>query len=292
MPTHRPAKVIALLVAVAPSEASIDASAQVSEDTSARVTAHQYVQSDVGHNSEFKDCPIGCPAMVAIPAGKFLMGSAENEPDRNASEGPQHEVTVRGFAVSKFEIKFDEWDACVTASACPGVSDIWGRGNMPLVNVSWRNAKRYTVWLSKLTGKDYRLLSEAEWEYAARAGARTAYAWGDKIGTGNANCAECGSLWDSQQTAPVGSFKQNRLGLHDVHGNVWEWVEDVWHDNYDRAPLDGSTWLEGGDPNYRVIRGGSWRNEAEFLRVAVRFKRNADVEFDTIGFRVARSAEP
>jgi formylglycine-generating enzyme required for sulfatase activity len=276
------------------------ASVQTQGDALPSLTAHQHLQSDAAvvtgqQDSDIaarEDCPTGCPAMVVLPAGKFMMGSAEDDPDRRASERPMHEVTVRRFAVSKFEITFENWDACVSAAACPRAPDGWGRGSMPVVNVSWRKAKRYTAWLSKVTGKDYRLLSEAEWEYAARSGARTSYAWGDTIGTGNANCAECGSAWDSEKTAPVGSFKPNRFGLHDMHGNVWEWVEDTWHENYDSAPLDGSAWLEGGDPSYRVIRGGSWRNEAEFLRAAVRFKRHAEVEFDTLGFRVARSAEP
>jgi formylglycine-generating enzyme required for sulfatase activity len=130
---------------------------------------------------------------------------------------------------------------------------------MPVINVSWGDAKQYVGWLSQLTGKEYRLLTEAEWEYAARAGANTRYSWGDDPGMGNANCDGCGSQWDLQQTAPVGSFKPNALGLYDMHGNVWEWVEDSWHENYDSAPTDGSAWLRGGKPSYRVVRGGSWR---------------------------------
>jgi formylglycine-generating enzyme required for sulfatase activity len=132
-------------------------------------------------------------------------------------------------------------------------------------------------------------LTEAEWEYAARAGTASRYSWGDDPGNGNASCDGCGSQWDRRQTAPAGSFKPNALGLYDMHGNVWEWVEDSWHDNYDGAPTDGSAWLRGGDPSYRVIRGGSWRNDTEFIRAAVRVKRNINVQFDTLGFRVARS---
>ena len=150
------------------------------------------------------------------------------------AEGPPHEVTIaKPFAVSKFEVTFEEWDACVAAAACPRVPDHWGRGEMPVINVSWGDAKQYVGWLSQLTGKEYRLLTEAEWEYAARAGANTRYSWGDDPGMGNANCDGCGSQWDLQQTAPVGSFKPNGLGLYDMHGNVWEWVEDSWHENYD-----------------------------------------------------------
>ena len=241
---------------------------------------------------EFKECPNGCPVMIVIPAGKFMMGSPDDEPDRYATEGPLHEVTIAKFAVSKFEVTFDEWDACVSAAACPRVPDSWGRGAMPVINVSWRDAKQYVGWLSQLTGKEYRLLTEAEWEYAARAGANTPYSWGEDPATGDANCDGCGSHWDLKQTAPVGSFKPNAFGLYDMHGNVWEWVEDNWHENYDGAPSDGSAWLEGGDPSFRVARGGSWRNEREFVRAAVRFKRNINVRFDTLGFRVARTIEP
>jgi formylglycine-generating enzyme required for sulfatase activity len=129
---------------------------------------------------EFRECSSGCPIMIVIPAGKFIMGSPENEADRQTSEGPQHEVTLaQPFAVSKFEVTFEEWDACVAAAGCPRVADHWGRGGMPVINASWGDAKQYATWLSQLTGKQYRLLTEAEWEYAARAGANTRYSWGD-----------------------------------------------------------------------------------------------------------------
>jgi formylglycine-generating enzyme required for sulfatase activity len=241
---------------------------------------------------DFKECA-SCPTMIVITAGKFLMGSPESESDRNASEGPQHEVTIaKPFAVSKFEVTFAEWDACVAAAACPRVADSWGRDEMPVINVSWGDAKQYVAWLSQLTGKEYRLLTEAEWEYAARAGANTRYSWGDDARMGYANCDGCGSQWDLRQTAPVGSLKPNALGLYDMHGNVWEWVEDSWHENYHGAPTDGSAWLLGGDPSFRVARGGSWRNESELVRAAVRVRRNVNVRFDTLGFRVARTLRP
>ena len=243
--------------------------------------------------TDFKECANGCPEMIVIPAGKFIMGSPENELDRNASEGPPHEVTIaKPFALSKFEVTFEEWDACVAAAACPRVPDRWGRERMPVINVSWVDIKQYVSWLSQLTYKEYRLPTEAEWEYAARAGVNTRYSWGDDLGMGNANCDGCGSQWDLQQTAPVGSFKPNRAGLYDMHGNVWEWVEDSWHENYDVAPTDGSAWVRGGDPSFRVVRGGSWRNESELVRAAVRFRRYANVRFDTLGFRVARTILP
>jgi formylglycine-generating enzyme required for sulfatase activity len=257
------------------------------------LTAEQVTAKAAKPGSDFKDCANGCPAMIVIPAGKFMMGSPESDPDRDDSEGPPHEVTfAKPFALSTFAVTFDEWDACVAAAACPRVPDHWGRGTMPVIDVSFRDAKQYVGWLSQVTGKEYRLPTEAEREYAARAGATTRYSWGDDPGTGNANCDGCGSHWDLRQTAPVGSLRPNRFGLYDMHGNVWEWVEDSWHETYDGAPTDGSAWLRGGDPNYRVIRGGSWRNESQQVRAAFRTRRNVNVRFDTLGFRVARTIEP
>ena len=241
--------------------------------------------------AEFRDCA-NCPAMIVIPAGRFGMGSPENDPDARPNERPRHEVTIAGpIAVAKFEATFDEWDACVAAGACPQVPDRWGRGQMPVINVSWNDAKQYAAWLSQATGKPYRLLTEAEWEYAARAGAVTRYSWGNALGEGKANCDGCGSRWDLRQTAPVGSFSPNAFGSYDMRGNVWEWVEDAWHDNYESAPNDGSAW-GSGDPDYRVVRGASWRNDTSVVRAAIRDKRNIHVAFDTLGFRVARTLSP
>ena len=241
--------------------------------------------------SEFKECA-ACPFMVVIPAGKFTMGSSEEEAGRTTGEGPQHEVAIaEPLAVSKYEVTFDQWDACVAAGACPRVKDAWGRGIMPVINVSWDDARLYVAWLSRLTGKEYRLLTEAEWEYAARAGSKTRYSWGDDPGSGNANCNGCGGAW-ILQAAPVGSFRPNAFGIFDMEGNVWEWVEDIWHDSYEGAPADGSAWLRAGDATYRVIRGGAWHNETELIRAAIRFKRHRKVQFDTLGFRVARTMRP
>jgi formylglycine-generating enzyme required for sulfatase activity len=239
------------------------------------------------------ECAKGCPVMVVVPAGKFTMGSPDTELDRIENEGPQHEVTVaKPFAVSRFEVTFDDWDACTAASVCAQVPEHWGRGKMPIINVSWDDARQYAGWLSQVTGKEYRLLTEAEWEYAARAGTTTRYYWGDDPAAGDANCNGCGGQWKRQQTAPVGSFKPNAFGLHDMHGNVWEWVEDSWHETYDGAPTDASAWLQDSDLHYRMIRGGSWRNESEDVRAAFRVRRNHNVEFDTLGFRVARTLSP
>ncbi len=152
---------------------------------------------------------------------------------------------------------------------------------------------RYVEWLKRMTGKPYRLLSEAEYEYAARAGTETAYPWGDEIGKNNANCNVCGSQWDGKQTAPVGSFAPNQFGLHDMVGNVYEWVEDCYHDNYIDAPEHGTAWLKGADCRYHVIRGGFWHDSPpqapDALRSAFRSVRTSDNRDDGLGFRVARA---
>jgi formylglycine-generating enzyme required for sulfatase activity len=241
----------------------------------------------------FRECTKNCPEMVVVPAGKFIMGSPSNEKGSRDTEVPQHEVSLTNpFAASKFEVTFDDWDACVDYCDCPRVSDRnWGRGTRPVINVSWDEAQRYVAWLSRMTGRPYRLLSEAEWEYAARAGTQTAYPWGEEIGEGNANCELCGSQWDGKQTAPVGSFAANAFGLHDMHGNAYEWVEDCVHANYDEAPTDGSAWTAEGDCNARNTRGGSWGNGADAARSAARGRGDAGIRTNILGFRVARTLD-
>jgi hypothetical protein len=166
------------------------------------------------------ECDKGCPEMIVIQAGEFTMGSPKTEHYRTDEEGPRHTVVIaKPFAVSKFEVTFEQWDVCVAVRGCRHVSDGGdGRGTQPVVNVSWDDAQQYVAWFSKMTGKSYRLLSEAEWEYAARAGSETTYSWGNDIGGGNANCHGCGSHWDGKP-APVGSFSANAFGLYDMHGN-------------------------------------------------------------------------
>ncbi len=243
-----------------------------------------------------------CPEMVVVPAGLFLMGSPTTEKDRYPDEGPQHNVTiVNSFAVSKFELTFDEWDTCVAYGSCAqDITDAgWGRGKRPVINVTWDHAQQYVAWLSKVTGMPYRLLTEAEYEYAARAGTQTAYPWGDDIGKGNANCDGCGSQWDSkQQTAPVGSFAANKFGLYDMVGNVWEWVQDCYHSNYEvespqgkiDPPTEGSEWTAAcPDDRHRVVRGGSWSTNPETLRSANRDGATSDDRNHGLGFRVART---
>jgi formylglycine-generating enzyme required for sulfatase activity len=154
--------------------------------------------------------------------------------------------------------------------------------------VSWDDAQIYVVWLSRMTGKKYRLLTEAEWEYAARALTTTAYYWGDDVGRSNANCDGCGAEWGGRQTSPVGSFKPNAFGLYDMAGNVSQWVQDCYHDNYQEAPSDGSAWTSGSCI-FRVVRGGSWYNVPRFLRSANRDWDAAGYRSGSFGFRVGRS---
>jgi formylglycine-generating enzyme required for sulfatase activity len=230
--------------------------------------------------------------MVVIPAGQFIMGSPPSEAGRQADEGPQHVVNIaNSFAVSKFELTFDEWDACVAGGGCATrISDSgWGRGERPAINVSWEDAQSYVSWLSRITGKPYRLLTEAEYEYAARAGTMTAYPWGDNVGPNNANCNGCGSKWDNAQTAPVGSFAANGFGLYDMMGNVFEWVQDCYHDSYNGAPANGSAWINDSTCDTRVVRGSSWSYSPRYLRAANRHSDSASSRDDDLGFRVART---
>ena len=227
------------------------------------------------------------PEMVVIPAGSFRMGCVSGR-DCESSEYPVHEVRVASFELSKYEVTFEEYDTFTDATGRERADDSgFGRGRRPVVNVSWEDAVDYTQWLSSQTGEHYRLPSEAEWEYAARAGSTTMYSWGNYIGDNRANCYGCGSRWDSQ-TAPVGSFSANRWGLHDMHGNVWEWVQDCWNDNYRGAPDDGSAW-ESGNCHRHVSRGGSWGIGPRGLRSAERDGYYSDDWFNSFGFRVAQS---
>jgi formylglycine-generating enzyme required for sulfatase activity len=245
-------------------------------------------KDDVTPGRVFRDCS-ECPEMVVVPAGSYMMGSNDFD-----DEKPVHKVTIaKPFAVGKFTVTFAEWDACVTAGGCKHTPEDqgWGRSTRPVINISWDDAtKGYVPWLNRKTGKTYRLLTEGEWEYAARAGITTAYSWGDDIGQANANCNGCGSQWDNEQTAPVGSFQPNAFGLYDMHGNVWQWVQDCYHDKYQSAPTDGSAWVTScTDAGRRVDRGGSWYNGPRTLRSAHRDGRLAHDLYHFQGFRVART---
>ncbi|MCZ6466916.1 MAG: formylglycine-generating enzyme family protein [Alphaproteobacteria bacterium] len=239
----------------------------------------------------FKDCG-PCPEMVIVPPGSFRMGDLYGI--GYFSEKPIRTVRIdHAFAVGKFEVTFDEWATCVSGGGCNGYrpDDLgWGRGDRPVVHVSWHDAKTYVRWLSRKTGKTYRLLSEAEWEYAARAGTRTIFPWGNAVGSGYANCDGCGSAWDDHLTAPVGSFAPNGFGLHDMHGNVYEWVEDCWHSGYEGAPSDGSAWTSGGVCQVRILRGGSYDDTPALVRSANRDGNSASDRYNLFsGVRVARA---
>src|SRR3984957_12561319 len=234
----------------------------------------------------FRECD-RCPEMVVVPAGSFTMGSPESERTPVAaafvtygivpgglttapplsSEGPQHKVTIaRPIAVGRFPVTFDQWDTCVDDGGCNGYrpSDQgWGRGSRPVINVNWDDAEAYVVWLSRKTGKRYRLLSEAEWEYIARAGTTTPYWWGSSFSTDQANYngtrtyADLPRLENRQTTLPVASFSPNPWGFYQVHGNSYDWVEDCFHDDYFGAPADGSVWTSENCKGH-VVRGGAW----------------------------------
>jgi formylglycine-generating enzyme required for sulfatase activity len=251
----------------------------------------------------FRECAKDCPEMVVLPAGSFIMGS-----DVVRQSMPRHEVTIKApFAVAKFEITFAEWNACASVGACPEAADSgMGNGDQPVINVSWNAAEKYIAWLSLMTGKSYRLLSDAEYEYAARGGTQTAFPWGDQIGTNNAKCFDCADADPNTQTMPVGTFAPNGFGLYDMVGNVWEWVADCFHRDYDGAPTDGSAWMNGasGCPNgdaipvpveynrssgLHVIRGGSWKTRYWTLRSDFRYYGTELDRWDDRGFRVART---
>ena len=236
----------------------------------------------------FKDCE-DCPEMVVVPAGRFRMGDLQG--GGVDDEKPVHDVRIDYiFAVGKFEVTFAEWDACTSNGGCGGYHPVdhgWGRGRNPVKYLSWDDAQAYVSWLSAKTGQSYRLLSEAEWEYVARAGTGTKYSWGNQFDSAKANNNE-------STTRPVGSYEPNGFGLYDVHGNVWEWVEDCWHDGYQGAPTDGSAWTSGGDCSLRVRRGGSGSNSPWDRRAANRSWLGAgDRKDDYVnGFRVARTLSP
>jgi formylglycine-generating enzyme required for sulfatase activity len=219
-----------------------------------------------------------------------MMGSSADEAGHFDDEGPQHNVTIaKPFAVAKFDVTFADWDACASVGGCPAAGDSgYGRGTRPVINVTWDDAQQYVAWLSRMTGKTYRLLSEAEWEYASRGGATTAYPWGNEVGSGNADCNGCGSQWDAHETSPAGSFKPNGFGLFDMDGDVWQWVEDCYHPDYVGAPSNGVPWISG-DCSRRVYRGGSWYSLPRYVRSANRSMNATGYRVNLVGFRIART---
>lgn len=244
----------------------------------------------------FKDCA-DCPEMVVLPQQSFMMGSPAGETGRSPNEAQRKITIAYGIAVAKTEVTFDQWEACLTDGGCNGhypKDDGRGRGTMPVTDVSWFEAQTYVAWLSLKTGEKYRLLTEAEWEYAARAGAHTAYSWGNTADHARANYGSdkcCGGFatgpdkWEL--AAPVASFPANRFGLHDLSGNLWEWVADCWEEVPAARPADGSA-LERSDCQLRVMRGGSWASMPVKIRAAHRDPNHPGDRGEFIGFRVAR----
>jgi len=265
---------------------------------------------------EIRDCA-DCPILVELPPGRYRMGRAEGDhpaardPNRpewtQRAEEPQVDVEIAyALAVGKFEVTFDEWDRCVAAGGCsyPGEDMGWGRGDRPAINLTRADAEEYVAWLSRLTGQQYRLPSEAEWEYAARAGTTTARYWGDDVGHGSAACNGCGSRWDRRSTAPAGSFAPNAFGLHEMLGNAAEWVADCWHPSHEGHPGDGSArvetspWYRDGSCDRPVQRGGAYSYFPWTVRAAARsfFRRGVgpsgrpwSERSDAYGFRVVRT---
>ena len=258
----------------------------------------QRLRGTVG--GKFRDCA-DCPEMVVVPSGSFMMGSPGGEEGRYDNEGPRHRVVIGyRFAVGVYEVTFAQWDACASAGGCGGYrpSDRgWGRGNRPVINVSWDDAQSYVQWLSERTGGKYRLLSESEWEYVARAGTTTPFHFGSTISTAQANYNGDYTYGSGrkgrnrEKTVSVGSFSANAWGLYDVHGNVWEWVGDCWNASYTGAPAEGSAWTRG-DCAKRVLRGGSWYYFPRILRSANRYRNSTGLRFDSVGFRIARTLTP
>ena len=260
--------------APAPTPAPVAATPKAPDKSAANVPAA----------GESKDCA-ACPVMISLPAGSFTMGSNSGD----ISERPPHHVTIGApFAIGKYAVTVEQWNACVAANACPKLSSENGPDkNVPARDLSWDDVQQYIKWLGKVTGKPYRLPTEAEWEYAARGGTATPYWWGQQMRKGNSNCKGCGDPWHEERPENVGTFAANPYGLYDMGGNVWQWVSDCWHSSYKDAPADGHAWDANGC-DMRVIRGGSWREGADYMLVSTRFKYSESVRQSQNGFRVAK----
>lgn len=240
--------------------------------------------SETAARPEIKDCP-DCPTLISLSRGAFTMGGAIDQ-----TEQPAHLVTVDSpFAIGKYEVTVREWNACVEAGACSRVAQYASPNpRAPVRDVSWDDAQQYVKWLSVISGKSYRLPSEAEWEYAARGGTSTRYWWGDQMAPGKANCQGCGSPWRIDEPAEAGSFAPNPYGLYDMNGSVWEWVQDCWHNSYSQSPGDAVAWEDQPNCSARVIRGGSWRDSTSYMEVSTRSSDDAGARRSQNGLRVAR----
>jgi formylglycine-generating enzyme required for sulfatase activity len=301
-------KSLGLLCTVASIASAMPASAGDQVDSTSTLNSDQardavtpaasQASATFGATGELRDIPQG-PQLVEIPAGEFMMGSPPQEAGRGTFEDPQHHVVIEHpFAIGKYDVTFEQWDACVTDGGCAGYlpdDDGWGRGSHPVVNVSWYDAQAYADWLRRKTGKAYRLPSESEWEYVARAGTATAYWWGSEASHefanyGTDNCcsglAVGRDLWVT--TSPVGSFPANAFGVFGMNGNAMQYVQDCWHPTYNGAPADGSVW-DKTDCGMRVLRGGAWNSIPAFIRSADRVWMLPSARFNLVSFRVARS---
>jgi formylglycine-generating enzyme required for sulfatase activity len=236
----------------------------------------------------FRECE-RCPVMIVIPGGSFIMGASAAEQGSTPDERPQHQVTLRGFAIGRFPVSRDEWDGCVAAKGCSsrtaGAAD--GRGSEPVAGIQWDEARDYVAWLARVTGRPYRLLSEAEREYAARAGTTTAFWWGDPPGD---DAVKLDGPDVVPATFDVIPSDPNPWGIYQVHGAVYDWVEDCWHDSYAGAPADGSAWTEDGCDRH-VLRGGSFNRTAQTRRAAARMWFGSQNRMPYMSVRVARSLQ-
>lgn len=239
---------------------------------------------------EIQDCD-KCPELSIVPPGSFYL----------SINGKKKKITIHNhYAIGKYEITYEEWEECVQDGACNNLRKMaswgsrkdenWEKKNRPVVRISWLDTQDYIKWISKKTGRIYRLPSEAEWEYAARAGSKTKYFWGDKV-NGNANCQGCGSQWDGTKTSPVGSFPPNSIELYDMHGNVYEWVEDCATNDINRIPKNGKAYVDYFARYYRILKGGSWLSSPEYCTSSHRQSYQWNIPTYTRGFRVVREIE-
>ena len=263
-----------------------DTPASPNEDVLRQAGAIPEAASILAAGEIIRDCE-NCPEMIVLAGGLYTMGSPANETGRGRDEGPQREVSIAPFAMGKYEITFAQWDACLAGGGCNGYSPPdhgWGRGDRPVTNVSWEDAQAYLDWLNAQVGAQrYRLATEAEWEYAARAGGAGAYAYGPRVTVTQAT-------YRARRTTPAGEHEANAFGLFDVHGNVSEWVEDCYAPNYDLAPIDGAA-VRADDCTRRVYRGGGFADQAPVLRAAARRSAAEDARLQGVGFRVARALD-
>ena len=281
-------------------QAEIEAEAERERQRLQREAEPERQGREIQPGLRLRDCET-CPQQVVVPAGSFMMGSPDSEWGRFINEGPQRRVTItEPFAVGVYEVTFAEWDACVNEGGCNGYQpdgEGWGRGDRPVINVSWDDAQAYVKWLSQRTGRRYRLLSESEWEYVARAGTMEPFHTGATTSADQANYDSSYTYGSGKKgryrgrTVQAGAFSPNAFGLHEVHGNVWEWTQDCWNEDYTGAPTHSRA-RETGECGQRVLRGGSWGDVPWLLRSAARGKNEPAVRGPRIGFRVARTLAP